>query len=63
MLKEALDTSKVSGIRIALGAPTLTHLLFADDIIIFMKANSKDIYELMNILNKYQLASGQRVNL
>ena len=28
-----------------------------------MKADSKDIYELMNILNKFQLTSRQRVNI
>ena len=53
MLKEALDASRLLGVHFVTGAPILTHLFLADDIILFMKANSKDIYELMNILNKF----------
>ncbi|XP_026455287.1 uncharacterized protein LOC113356384 [Papaver somniferum] len=38
-----------------------THLFFADDIMIFCKGNMKSLHNLLNILGKYQAASGQTV--
>ena len=40
----------------------LTHLFFADDIILFSKVK-EEVYELIQILNTFSTASGQRVNI
>ncbi|XP_026399721.1 uncharacterized protein LOC113295604 [Papaver somniferum] len=38
-----------------------THLFFADDIMIFCKGNLKSVHNLVELLGKYQVASGQTV--
>ena len=62
LLGKVVFDKKIVGIKITAGAPTLTHLLFADDLIIFAKADTKEAYELMSILNLFSGASGQRIN-
>ena len=41
----------------------MTHLLFADDIILFGKTQDREAYELIQILNKFTTASGQLINI
>lgn len=50
------------GIRVSYRAPWVNHLLFADDSLIFMKADSRCAERLNNILQVYGAASGQCVN-
>ena len=50
------------GISANLRAPWVNHLLFADDSLIFMKADSGSAARLNSILRIYGAASGQRVN-
>ncbi|KAH9726440.1 reverse transcriptase domain-containing protein [Citrus sinensis] len=50
------------GIRIARGAPCLTHLFFADDCFLFFKASDKEASVMKVALTLYGAASGQRVN-
>ena len=40
----------------------LTHLLFADDSLIFCRATMEECDKVMDLLNKYEEASGQKVN-
>ncbi|VFQ65925.1 unnamed protein product [Cuscuta campestris] len=40
----------------------ISHLAFADDIIIFCNGECKNIYKLKHILNMYMEASGQQIN-
>lgn len=42
--------------------PKLTHLLFADDSLIFCKANPKECNRVMTLLSQYKEALGQKVN-
>lgn len=44
------------------GAPLITHLAFADDLIILSKANRRSVSKLFDFLNVYELASGQQIN-
>lgn len=37
-------------------------MLFADDSLLFAKATEQEVYQLLDILNKFSLASGQRIN-
>ncbi|QHN82087.1 putative mitochondrial protein [Arachis hypogaea] len=42
---------------------SITHLLFADYCIIFAKAKEEEVYQIIQVLNRYTEASGQRINL
>ena len=50
------------GIRVSFRAPWVNHLLFADDSLIFMTADSQCAGRLNRILQLYGAASGQCVN-
>ena len=62
LLKKAEAENLISGVTIARGAPSISHLLFADDVILFAKADVVEVREFMKILNSFTKASGQRVN-
>ncbi|XP_057417455.1 uncharacterized protein LOC130711751 [Lotus japonicus] len=51
------------GIKIARSAPTISHLLFADDNIVFSRADVRESECVRTILRTYELASGQVINL
>ena len=63
LLKKAEADNLISGITISRGAPPISHLLFADDVIIFAKAEMGEVCELMKILNLFTGATGQKVNV
>ncbi|GFQ01423.1 putative ribonuclease h protein at1g65750 [Phtheirospermum japonicum] len=52
----------IHSVRIASGAPTISDLFFADDILIFFKANLAECRMIQHILGCYERASGQLVN-
>jgi hypothetical protein len=50
------------GIRVGVHAPWLSHLLFADDCLVFSQASANGAERLHNILETYRIGSGQLVN-
>ncbi|XP_031132021.1 uncharacterized protein LOC116033418 [Ipomoea triloba] len=42
--------------------PTISHLAFADDLLIFTNGGKTSLKRLSTVLSRYQLASGQRIN-
>ena len=50
------------GLRVSYRSPWVTHLLFADDSLIFINAKAESSYRLNEILRIYGDASGKRVN-
>lgn len=46
----------------ARNVPHITHLLFADDSLLFAHANEREAETILKILHSYQAASGQIVN-
>lgn len=50
------------GCTIAMGDPTISHLLFADDCYFFFKANKAEADTMKHILNRYEHISGQKIN-
>lgn len=50
------------GIKIARGAPRLSHLFFADDSYIYCKAEAEMATQLNHMLQVYERASGQQIN-
>lgn len=63
LIQNSFNMGNLQGLRLAPTSPALTHLLFADDPILFTKAENHEMYELKRILNIFSKASGQRVNL
>ncbi|KAL5789913.1 hypothetical protein ACOSQ2_004801 [Xanthoceras sorbifolium] len=51
------------GMRCCHGSPLMSHLFFADDSIVFCRASVQNCEKLKQILNVYEKASGQRINL
>ncbi|XP_060974042.1 uncharacterized protein LOC115695103 [Cannabis sativa] len=52
----------LTGCRVARGAPMVSHMLFADDSYVFCKANENEAQNVLRLLHRYELASGQQVN-
>lgn len=50
------------GIRVGVHAPWISHLLFADDCLIFMRADGRSVTCLNEILEAYCLGSVQQAN-
>ncbi|XP_019163176.1 PREDICTED: uncharacterized protein LOC109159529 [Ipomoea nil] len=50
------------GCRVARGAPSISHLFFADDSLLFFKANLQEALEVKKCLGIYESFSGQAVN-
>jgi hypothetical protein len=51
------------GIKMARSCPPISHLLFADDVLIFSKANVSEAGVILNCLSTYSSWSGQRINI
>lgn len=63
LINKAAGVGNLHGIQLAQGRPQLTHLFFADDSLLFGEATLANMYQLVDILNIYSKASGQRINL
>lgn len=62
MLSYVENRKAIHGIRICRGAPSVNHLFFADDTLIFSKATDGETNSIWVILRDYGLASGQVIN-
>ncbi|CAM8888030.1 unnamed protein product [Rhodiola kirilowii] len=52
----------LKGVKISPSAPMISNLLFADDSIIFLKADVDNTFRFKSILRRYEELSGQQVN-
>ena len=50
------------GVRVGIHAPWVSHLLFADDCIVFSEGSQRGAARLQEILDTYSRESGQQVN-
>nr|GMD40947.1 ribonuclease H [Ipomoea batatas] len=57
------ERRSLHGVRMARGAPSISHLVFADDCLFFFRANNLEVGIIRQILDEYGRASGQEVNL
>lgn len=62
MLQREEKLGHISGLKIARQAPAISHLLFADDSLLFFKATSTEANVIREVLWKYEVSSGQAVN-
>ncbi|KAL0426166.1 UNVERIFIED_CONTAM: putative mitochondrial protein [Sesamum radiatum] len=63
LFREAADRGSVRGVAVCSGAPRISHLLFADDTMVFSPVDVPTVHVIRQILNVYKLASGQEINL
>lgn len=61
-LQHAETNQKITGLKVARGAPPISHLLFADDSMFYCKEENEELNQWTSILEQYCLASGQRIN-
>lgn len=61
-LSQAVSFNVSEGLKIRMRCPMLSHMFFADDSIIFLKASSKKCLALLSIINTYYKASSQSIN-
>lgn len=62
MLRDEVGMGKIKGISVCRGAPQISHLLFADDCIIFCRATMDEANRVSKVLKDYEDVSGQKLN-
>ena len=62
LLKKAEAQNIIHGVRVCRGAPTVSHLLFADDSFLFFKVMEDECKALKDLLKIYEIDSGQSIN-
>ena len=60
--KAEMDGGLRRGVKICHGAPSVSHLLFADDSLILCRADGGDAQRLQCILQIYEECTGQMIN-
>ena len=63
LIKRAYQLKFIRNFSIVRGAPTITHLFFADDSIIFTYAKMQEVFTIRDNLRRYEEMSEQKVNL
>lgn len=53
---------KISGVKISRGSPRITHVMYADDLVIYCKASEEEALEVISCLNLYCEWTGQKIN-
>ena len=62
LIQQAANNGELRGVSLCREGPKITHLFFADDSLLFCRANDADCQTVMNILSVYEKASGQKIN-
>jgi hypothetical protein len=63
LLKKMQEDNMLKGVQFGTDGPHITHLLFADDSIVFLEATEESMTTLKEVLVRYEVSSGQKVNL
>lgn len=62
-LNNLVSMPRYVGFRVPQGYPPVTHLAFADDVLILANGVSSSLRRVMQVLDLYQQSSGQLVNV
>ncbi|KAL0287995.1 UNVERIFIED_CONTAM: hypothetical protein Sradi_7112000 [Sesamum radiatum] len=63
LFNEAESDYSIKGVHISRHAPCVSHLLFADDTLVFCGATIDAMQAISKLLNRYEAALGQVINL
>lgn len=63
IIRKAVSDGEWKGVRLSRQGPILSHLLFADDMILFTEATESQVHIVKKCLETFGAASGQKVNL
>jgi hypothetical protein len=63
LIHKEVASGELHSVKICIGAPVVSHLLFADGCFLFCRSNLSETTKLMEILKIYEAASGQEINL
>ena len=62
LLTQLAVKGDIPGFLISRRSPTLTHLLFADDSLLFSRSNVDECEKVLEVLHVYEQSSGQQIN-
>ena len=62
LLTRAKEEGRLHGVSLCRRAPRITHLLFADDSLLFCQANQEEVQCITDTLQLYAASSGQCIN-
>lgn len=62
ILARAENVGKISGIKVSRLSPMITHLMYADDLVIYSRANLEEAQEIKNCLDLYCNWTDQCIN-
>ena len=63
LLSKVVLGKHIHSVKASQNGPEISHLLFADDNLLFARANRQKYKMIVDILNKYEVASGQKINI
>lgn len=58
LLRQAEDKRDIMGLKNARNAPSISHLFFVDDNLLFLKASTRSLVSIKNIFSFYSECSG-----
>ena len=62
LINQAAQQGHIKGYSLCRNSPRLTHLLFADDSLLFCRATIEECQRVLDILEVYGRCSGQQIN-
>ena len=62
LIKQAKNDGSIRGVSLCKDGPKVSHLFFADDSLLFCRANEHECQAVLEVLEKYEQGSGQQIN-
>ncbi|XP_074326550.1 uncharacterized protein LOC141664498 [Apium graveolens] len=63
LIKKYENKGLIKGIKVARGAPPVSHLFFADDSYVYCRATRGEASQVMSLLSVFEKVSGQKINV
>ncbi len=62
LIERSFASSAIHGVKMNTNGPTFTHVMYADDLMLFTKATTREVQVLDECLEKYCECFGQLIN-